>query len=146
VLALSATVPSSPSPAPAGEQPSGALKALVAAIGAGDLEAASACFRRDASLVTPDATSVCGRSSIRSLLGQMIAAGTRVELAISSTVLAGDVALVRGVWRTVFGEGLDSRAFAQLTGATAVLRSTEGEGWKLQVLTPWEGASERRRR
>jgi uncharacterized protein (TIGR02246 family) len=139
LVALASVDPLLAPPAPA-ELLHQVLRRLTAAICARDLQAASACFCRDACLLTPDATAVRGRGSIRALLRQMTAADTRVELEVSSTVCAEDLALVRGTWRTVLPDAA-GRPFTRETAATVALRRTDQDDWKLQIFAPWEGQS-----
>jgi ketosteroid isomerase-like protein len=109
--------------------------AFAAALTAGDLEAASACFARDACLITPDATTIRGRDHIRAILFQLIAMRPTVHLEQRGMLIAGDVALGTETWRIRLN-GLDPTPFAQTSDSTAVLRRVEG-AWKLQIAAPW---------
>lgn len=109
--------------------------ALAAALSAGDLEAASACFARDACLITPDATTIRGRDHIRAILFQLIAMRPTVQVEQRGMLVAGDVALGTESW-TIRLNGLDLTPFAQTSDSTAVLRRIEGT-WKLLISAPW---------
>jgi ketosteroid isomerase-like protein len=110
-----------------------AATALAKAIGAGDLDAAAACFARDACLVTPDSTAVHGRSAIRTILAQLIEARAEVDIELAGVLAAGDIALAHERWRIGSGGGA---SFAQTSHPTLVLRRF-GEEWKLAIAAPW---------
>lgn len=114
------------------------LATFAEALGAGDLAAATACLSRDACLITPDATVISGRAAIRPILIQMIALGTRPRHGNQSLVEAGAVALGRDPWITAT-DGSPAGATERGSSSTVVLRRVEEEGWKLQILAPWEG-------
>jgi ketosteroid isomerase-like protein len=108
--------------------------ALPRALGAGDLESATACFARDGCLITPDATAVHGRDRIRPVLAQLIAQRIDVAVELSHVVGGGEVRLVRERWRIHAGAG--SGRFSQILHPTLVLRRVEAE-WKLAIAAPW---------
>jgi ketosteroid isomerase-like protein len=112
-----------------------ASPAFAAALNAGQLEAATACFARDACLLTPDATTIRGRDHIRAILCQLIAMRPTVEVEQRGMLIAGDVALGTETW-TIRLNGLELTPFAQTSETTAVLRRIEG-AWKLQIAAPW---------
>ncbi len=101
----------------------------------GDLNMATACFARDACLITPDATAVYGRDRIRPVLAQLIARRTEIRVDSSSVVLAGDVALACERW-TIRSVGVEGAHFEQALNPTLVLRRIE-ERWKLAIVAPW---------
>jgi uncharacterized protein (TIGR02246 family) len=109
--------------------------AFAAALSAGDLEAASACFARDACLITPDATTIRGRQSIRAILYQLIAMRPSATLEQRSLLVAGEVAIASEDW-TIRIDAADGTPFAQSSVSTAVLRRVE-DRWKLQISAPW---------
>jgi ketosteroid isomerase-like protein len=104
------------------------------ALGAGDLDAAAACFARDACLITPDATAVHGRERIRPLLAQLISREIEVDVELSNVVGGGDVVMATERWRVRLGSG--GARFAQTINPTLVLRQIESE-WKLAIAAPW---------
>ena len=120
---------------PAAARPEEAWATFVAALNDGRLREATACFIRDACLITPDSTAVHGREEIRPLLGQLIDRETHVEVALSTELRAGDVVLSRQRW-TVRSHSADGKAFAQELSATLVLHRLEGS-WKIAVAAPW---------
>lgn len=105
------------------------------AVSAGDLDAAAQCFARDGCLITPDATAIHGRESIRRLLAQMIVRRTEIEVELSTAVDAGEVVLIHQRWRIRSGEQPDGR-LEQTADAILVLRRVEG-AWKLSIAAPW---------
>lgn len=116
-------------------RPEAATTAFASAVNRGDLEAAANCFSRDACLITPDSTAVNGRGEIRSILHQLIALETRIEIRQSSLLRAGDVALGFESW-VVSSAGADGSQFSRALTPTLVLRRVEGD-WKLAVAMPW---------
>jgi uncharacterized protein (TIGR02246 family) len=109
--------------------------ALAAALSAGDLAAATACFTPDACLLTPDATTIRGRDQIRAILFQLITMRPTVQVEQRGMLIAGDVALGAETW-TIRFNGLDLTPFAQTSDSSAVLRRVDG-AWKLQISAPW---------
>jgi uncharacterized protein (TIGR02246 family) len=105
------------------------------AVSAGDLDAAAICFARDGCLITPDATAIHGRESIRRVLAQMIVRHTEIEVELSTAVDAGDVVLIHQRWRIRSGEQA-GRRLEQVADAIMVLRRVEGT-WKLSIAAPW---------
>lgn len=106
-----------------------------ALLSSGNLEAASACFARDACLLTQDATAIHTREHIRPLLAQLVARRTRIEVELSNVIVAGDVALVREQW-TIEIDGVEGTRFEQASSPTLVLRRIE-DHWKLALVAPW---------
>lgn len=108
---------------------------LAGLLSAGKLDAAASCFARDACLLTPDATAVHGRERIRPLLAQLIARHAQIEVALSSVLIAGEVAFVQERW-TVRSDGVEGSRFEQVCEPTLVLRWIEGH-WKVVIAAPW---------
>lgn len=108
--------------------------ALPRALGAGDLESASACFARDGCLITPDATVIHGRDRIRPVLAQLIAQRIDVAVEVCHVLDGGEVRLVRERWR--LWAGAEPARFSQVLHPTLVLRRIEAE-WKLAIAAPW---------
>jgi ketosteroid isomerase-like protein len=99
------------------------------------LDAAASCFARDGCLITPDATAIHGRESIRRVLAQMIVRQTEIEVELSTAVSAGEVVLIHQRWRIRSGEPSGGR-FEQSADAILVLRRLEAT-WKLSIAAPW---------
>ena len=115
--------------------PEQSSRVFAASISRGDLDAATSCFAKDACLLTPDARVVRGRDEIRTILRQMIASGSRIEVQESSVVLAGEVALGTERW-VVTSAGSEGEPFSRTLTPTMVMRQVEGF-WKLAVAMPW---------
>jgi ketosteroid isomerase-like protein len=122
----------SPPPRPS---PGNACLSLPRAVSAGDLNAAAMCFARDGCLITPDATAIHGRESIRRVLAQMIVRRTEIEVELSTAVGAGEVVLVHQRWRIRSGERA-ARRIEQVADAVLIPRLIEGT-WKLSIAAPW---------
>lgn len=123
------------SPTDAPPVPRQAALNLVAAINASDLGAATASFARDGTLLTPDGTAVRGREDIASILAQMIAAGTQIEVESHSLLRGGRVAVASECWRISSGVAV-APPLAQRTQAMIVAELIENE-WKLVIAAPW---------
>jgi hypothetical protein len=111
------------------------FRGFTVALGLGDLDAATACFARDACLVTPDATSVRGRNSIRPVLAQLILVRTEFVDQVSSVLMVDDAALFRGRW-AIRSNGVGRARFEQVTNPILVAHRIEAE-WKLRIAAPW---------
>jgi ketosteroid isomerase-like protein len=108
---------------------------LAAAVSAGELDVATGCFARDACFVAPGATAVHGRDEIRALLAQLIDRGSRIDVVLSTCLLAGEVAFARQQW-TLASNGPEGNRYTESLEPTLVLRLLEGE-WKLAIAMPW---------
>lgn len=109
--------------------------AFVYSLNVGNLNRATACFSRDACLITPDATAVYGRDRIRPILSQLIARRAQIEVESSTVLTAGDVALASERW-AVRSNGVEGSRFEQAFDSTLILRRIE-ESWKLAIVAPW---------
>lgn len=108
---------------------------LPSLLSAGKLEAATACFTRDACLITQDATAIHGRDRIRPLLAQLIARHAEIEVEFSNALIAGEVAFAQERW-TVRMDGVEGSRFEQVCEPTLVMRWVEGH-WKIGIAAPW---------
>ena len=122
-------------PPPRSGGPEEVADALVASLSGGRLRGATACFSRDACLITPDSTAVHGRDDIRRLLAQLIAREVRIEVLLRTELRAGEVVLSRQRW-LVHSQGADGSGYTQDLNATLVLREVE-ESWKVAIAAPW---------
>jgi ketosteroid isomerase-like protein len=112
-----------------------ALHLFIAALSAGDVRGATACFTREACLITPDGTAIHGRSEIAGILDQLRA--RRTEISVEQLVVrqAGDVALAGGRL-TIRSDGTEGARIEQSCDPSAALRRVEGV-WKIAILDPW---------
>jgi ketosteroid isomerase-like protein len=117
------------------ETPGRALQSFAEVLSAGRLDAATSCFARDAYLLTPNATAVRGRDGIRSILAQLIADRTQVEVQAHSVLTVGSVALSSGRWTLRSASAGDS-PFERACEPTVVLHRIE-DAWKLAIAAPW---------
>jgi ketosteroid isomerase-like protein len=104
-------------------------------LNAGRLDAATACFARDACLLTRDATAIHSRERIRPLLAQLISRRAQIAVETSNALIAGDVAFARERW-TIAIDGVEGSRFEQLSEPDLILHRIEGK-WKLALLAPW---------
>lgn len=118
------------------EAPEQVTRAFADSVSRGNLEAAAACFAKDACLVTPDATTVRGRDDIRPILRQLIASGAQIEVQESSMLVAGEIAFGTERW-LLTSPGSEGKPFTRPLAPKMVLRRLEGV-WKLAVALPWD--------
>ncbi len=111
------------------------LNAFIIALSRGELAAATACFTREGSMVTPDGTAVHGRSDIGAILAQLIATRTEVQIEQLAMRAAGDVALATGRL-TLRSDGPEGSRVEQSCEPTVALRMVENR-WKIAILAPW---------
>jgi ketosteroid isomerase-like protein len=111
---------------------------FTAALGAGDVARAAACFTREGCLVTPDGTAVHGRAGIAAILAQLVARRTVIEIGQLTMRQAGDVALAGGSL-TLRSDGPEGTRVAQSCAPTVAIRRIEGS-WKIAILAPWAGS------
>lgn len=104
-------------------------------LSSGDLEAATACFAREACLLTQDATAIHTRERIRPVLAQLIARNVRIDVEQCCVLAAGDIALATERW-TIAIDGSEGSRFEQSCTPTLISHRIE-ERWKLAVVAPW---------
>lgn len=129
-------------PDAAAEVPSGPLAtpresvyAFTAALGHGDLETAGNCLAPEATLITPDATAVTGRGTVRGVLAQLIGNGPTIDFELAGVIEAGAVAFAQQRWR-IHSEAIAGTPHLQdLTANFVLLRN--GARWQLAILAPW---------
>lgn len=108
---------------------------LADAIARGELERAGECFAREACFLTPDATAIRGRDSIRPVLRQLIAQGTQIEVLAEARLGAPGLELTSQRWR-ISTPGRGEKGFTQVTQALFVSGLVEHR-WKLTIVAPW---------
>jgi ketosteroid isomerase-like protein len=112
-----------------------ACLALPKLIKSGNLDAATACFARDACLLTPDTTAIHGREHIRPLLAQLISRRVQIEVGQSNVLVAGDVAYVRELWQ-VSARVAAGAPYEHSCDPSLVLKRIE-DSWKISIATLW---------
>lgn len=121
--------------------PSAVSRSFAQALSGGDLEGATAHFLVDGCLITPDATALHGRESIRPLLTQLILAGVGIGIELSSAVGGGGIALISERW-TIRARAAADRSPVLTTTSTTVLHH-DGRHWRLAIAAPWGYGHER---
>jgi uncharacterized protein (TIGR02246 family) len=129
---MSAPVPD-PLTASSPEELSGCF---AAALARGDVEGALDLWIEDAAIITAGGESVRGREAIGAALTALVANGTQVEIEVTGTHTAGDVALVTGSL-TLSGTDADGAPFRQQS-SSAVVYARGGDGrWRVAIDAPW---------
>jgi ketosteroid isomerase-like protein len=126
---------SAPAATPRLLTPALTFETLTGALGAADLQSATACFCRDAKFITADRTAVVGRPEISRLLAQLIDQRATFELDNLSLIETAEVSLA-GAGLTICSPRPEGVLHARHSELTAVLRLIEGD-WKLAILSPW---------
>lgn len=110
--------------------------AFAAALAARDVDAALDFWSEDAAIVTAGGETVRGREAIGAALRALIDNGARVEIKLTRTIVAGDVAIGLGTL-TLSGAGHDNAGFRHQSAST-VLYSRGADGhWRLALDAPW---------
>jgi ketosteroid isomerase-like protein len=130
---MTSTLSSRPASPPA--DPERIIRSFAMALGTGDLDGATACFAKDACLITPDSTAIRGRSSIRPVLAQLVLVRTEIAIQLSSALVVAEVALLRGRC-TIRSNGADGVPFDRVTSPIVVAQWIESQ-WKLQIAALW---------
>ena len=115
--------------------PEATVRSFVSALRAGSLERLAGCFAPEACLVTPDGTAMSGQAAVRDLLSQLIAQRTKIVVASSGALVAGQLAFVTLRWRISAGGG-DERSQLEDVAPILVLRLVDKE-WKLTITALW---------
>ncbi len=123
------------------ETPEQALISFAEALNGGRLDIATACFARDAYILTPSATAIRGREGIRSILAQLIAGRTQIQVQVDNMLTVGAVALSCAGW-TLRSAGPEESSLEQVCVPTVVLHRIE-DAWKLAIVAPWRQSQAR---
>lgn len=113
--------------------PEEGIHRFVDSINRGEVDAATACFSKDACLLTPDKTAVRGRMEIRPILRQLVAAESQIEVHQRSLLRGGHVALAFERWSITSSA---ATPFTRTLDPTLVMQQLE-EVWKIAVAAPW---------
>jgi ketosteroid isomerase-like protein len=117
--------------------PERVVLAFAAALGEGDHAAATACFARDARLLTPDGTEVAGRERIREVLAQLTTLGSEIHFDSPRVLAVGPVALCSQRWK-IGSSATGPEGFEQAFTCTTVLgRSAHTGRWQILIAAPW---------
>jgi ketosteroid isomerase-like protein len=115
--------------------PRQSVEAFAAALGHGDLETASNCLAHEPTLITPDATAVGGRGTVRGVLAQLIADDPMIDFEFVGAIEAGEVAFAQQRWR-IRPRAIAAAPHVQILTANFVLHRV-GTRWRLAILAPW---------
>lgn len=110
--------------------------AFAAALAARDVDGALDLWSEDAAIVTAGGETVRGREAIGAALRALIDNGTRVEIALTRTIVAGDIAIGLGTL-TLSGAGHDNAGFRHQSSSTVLYsRGSDGQ-WRIALDAPW---------
>ena len=123
-------------PQPAPGTPEELSAAFARALARGDVEEALAMWVQDATIVTAAGEAVRGREAIASALRGLVDNGTRVEIELSRTITAGDVALGLGTL-TLTGTSHDGREFRQRSSSVVIYSRAADGCWRIAIDAPW---------
>lgn len=116
--------------------PADAVRAFVAAMNRGDLDAALDGYAPDAAFVAEPGTILHDRIAIREALGAMIALKPTLATHRETVVECGDLALYHSRW-TMTGRDPDGAEIRMEGHSADVLRRQADDGWKIAVDNPW---------
>ena len=120
----------------AASSPIDAVHQLVAAINAGNLDAAVAMYEPSAVLLSPTGEPARGTTELRAALGGFIAMKPKLESQAERVFESGDIALYLSRWR-LHGTDPSGKAIALTGESTDVLRRQAGGGWLIAIDNPW---------
>lgn len=112
---------------------------FAAALSAGDLEAAVACYEADAVYVPASGDEYRGHARIREALAALIAERPTLDCWEVDCVENGELALLRARW-TYTGTGADGEPFEAHGRSIEVVRRQPDGSWKFTLDLP-DGAS-----
>lgn len=107
------------------------------AMNRGDIETVLSLYEDEACLVPqPHRPAVQGKAAIREALHPFIALKARIEIQRTTSVQAGDVALLRSAWRLT-GIGPDGISVDMSHDSTDVMRRQPNGQWKIAIDHPF---------
>jgi len=110
--------------------------AFAAALERGDVEAALDMWSEEAVIVTAEGDPVRGRAAIGAALRALVDNGTRTEIELDRTLVAGDVAVGFGTL-TLSGTSADGGAFRQRSSSTVIYARGADGTWRIALDAPW---------
>lgn len=110
--------------------------AFAAALAARDLETALGLWSKDAAIVTAAGETVRGREAIGAALRALIDNGARVEIELTRTIAAGDVAVGLGTL-TLSGSAGDGSEYRQQSSSTVLYARGPDGRWRIALDAPW---------
>lgn len=115
--------------------PEATVRAFAAALRDARFGAALECFAKRSCLVTPDATTISGRSAIGDILTQLISQRAKIAIESSGAVIAGDLAFVNQRWRITVGRDGEQPHLREVVPVLVLCR--DRSEWKLAITAPW---------
>jgi len=110
--------------------------AFAAALERGDVEGALEMWTRDATILSADGEPVRGREAVGAALRSLIANGARVEIELTRTITAGDVAVGLGTL-TLSGRAHDGGEYSQRSSSTVIYSRGADGRWRIALDAPW---------
>ncbi|HVY97704.1 MAG TPA: nuclear transport factor 2 family protein [Solirubrobacterales bacterium] len=111
------------------------LAGFVAAVEAGRLADAVACFAEDARFVTPDGTVVAGVPQLSNIMRQVLALPRTIAIAPERIIDFGQTAIATQVWTMRF-HGPEDGDLERTSIATVALRRGRPR-WEMTLIAPW---------
>ncbi len=107
------------------------------AMNRGDLDFILTLYEDDACLVPqPHQAAVQGKPAIRQALQNFVALNANITVTHTTSVRAGDVALLRSAWRLT-GTGPDGSPLSMTHESTDVMRRQSDGSWKIVIDHPF---------
>jgi uncharacterized protein (TIGR02246 family) len=124
-----------PRPDPAAGTPQELSASFAQALARGDVDAALELWTEEATILTAAGEAVRGREAIGAALRGLIDNGAHVEIELTRTVTAGDVALGLG---TLTLSGTAAGAVFRHQSSSTVIYSRGADGrWRIALDAPW---------
>ena len=118
------------------QSPVDTVHRLVAAINAGNLDAAVALYEPSGVLLSPEGAPARGTAELRAALGGFIAMKPKLEAQAERVFESGDIALYLSRW-SLQGTDPGGKPIALAGESTDVLRRQAGGNWLIAIDNPW---------
>jgi uncharacterized protein (TIGR02246 family) len=128
--------PAAPDPLPRPGSPAELSEAFAEALARGDVEEALELWVEDATILTASGDAVQGREAIGAALRALVENGAEVEIELTRTVTAGDVALGLGTL-TLRGTGADGQPFRHRSSSAVIYTRCPDGAWRVAIDAPW---------
>jgi uncharacterized protein (TIGR02246 family) len=125
-----------PRPDPAAGTPQELSASFARALACGDFDAALELWTEDATILTAAGEAVRGREAIGAALRGLIDNGAHVEIELTRTVTAGDVAVGLGTL-TLSGTATGGAVFRQQSSSTVIYSRGADGRWRIALDAPW---------
>jgi uncharacterized protein (TIGR02246 family) len=123
-------------PQPAPGTPEELSAAFARALARGEVEEALAMWVQDATILTAAGEALRGREAIAAALRGLLDNGTQVQIELSRTITAGDVAMGLGTL-TLTGTAHDGQVFRQQSSSVVIYSRAAGGRWRIAIDAPW---------